>query len=117
MKKKDNRLTNPNLAALLDLMQANPHLPVVPMVHSEVVEDNGYAYWMGSWGTARIDEFITTDDGVFFKGDDDPDGDFLFSMIDSEKIAQMTIPELEAAYDALPWKKAIIVYIGTPEEE
>ena len=36
-------------------------------------------------------------------------------MIDSEKMEAMTIRELEAAYNGLPWKKAIIVYIDLPE--
>lgn len=104
-----------NLSNLLALMQSHPNLTVVPMVHKEVVENTGHNYWMGSWGAASIDEFIITDEGVVFKGDDDPDGELLWSMIDSEKMEAMTIRELEAAYNGLPWKKAIIVYIDLPE--
>lgn len=104
-----------NLSNLLALMQSHPNLTVVPMVHKEVVENTGHNYWMGSWGAASIDEFIITDEGVVFKNDDDPDGELLWSMIDSEKMEAMTIRELEAAYNGLPWKKAIIVYIDLPE--
>lgn len=104
-----------NLSNLLALMQAHPNLTVVPMVHKEVVENTGHNYWMGSWGAASIDEFIITDEGVVFKDDDDPDGELLWSMIDSEKMEAMTIRELEAAYNGLPWEKAIIVYIDLPE--
>ena len=35
------------------LMQENPELPVVAMVYSEVVQDDGYSRWMGAWGSCR----------------------------------------------------------------
>lgn len=104
-----------NLSNLLALMQSHPNLTVVPMVRKEVVENTGHNYWMGSWGAASIDEFIITDEGVVFKDDDGPDGELLWSIIDSEKMEAMTIREMEATYNGLPWKKAIIVYIDLPE--
>ena len=109
-------LTNPKLAALLDLMQAHPDLPVVPMVGTDVVADDSFGYWKGSWGTASINEYLTTENGIHFKGDDDPDG-LVDLMIEPDEIDKMTVKELEAAYCALPWKKAIVVYIETPEED
>lgn len=104
-----------NLSYLLSLMQAHPDLPVVPMVGTDVVADDSWGYWKGSWGTASINEYLTTENGIHFKGDDDPDG-LVDLMIDPAKVEKMTVKELEAAYYALPWKKAIIVYIETPEE-
>ena len=35
---------------LLELVKQNPDLPILPMVDSEIVGDDGYCRWMGSWG-------------------------------------------------------------------
>lgn len=117
MPKKKTALTNPHLAQLLELMNENPHLPVVPMVQSEIVCDDCFAYWMGSWGDARVDLYLLTDHRILFKGDDDPYEELRrIRFMDPDKLDCMTDEEIDAAYDALPWKKAIIVYIETPEE-
>ena len=39
-----------NREELFRLMKEHPDLPVVPMVDSEIVADDCYTYWMGSWG-------------------------------------------------------------------
>lgn len=98
---------------LFKLMQENPELPVVPMVDSEVVCDDDYARWTGSWGSASIDEYFTHDERVFFRSDDDTD-DVLGYVLNAEEYEEMTDEEAEAVYDALPWVKAIIVNIDTP---
>lgn len=57
---------------LFRLMRENPELPVVPMVDWEITgDDNGY--WLGAWGSARIDEYllISNREEVVFKNDDD----------------------------------------------
>ena len=115
MDKKKTALTNLHLAQLLDLMKENPHLPVLPMVRSEIVCDDCYAYWMGSWGNARVDLYLIHDERICFKGDDDA-YDVLCHFMDLDKLDNMTIEAMDKAYDNLPWKKAIIVYIETPEE-
>lgn len=115
MPKKKTALTNPHLAQLLDLMKENPHLPVVPMVDYEVVADDGCCYWMGSWGNARVDLYLTAKERILFKGQDDS-YDVLLHFMDSDKVDNMTMEEMDKACDELPWKKAIVVYIETPEE-
>lgn len=37
---------------LLKLIKENPDLPIVPMVDSEVVQDD-FGYWLGAWGASR----------------------------------------------------------------
>lgn len=98
---------------LFKLMQENPDLPVVPTVDSEVVCDDDCARWTGSWGSASIDEYLAHDGRVFFRSDDDTD-DVLGYVLDGEEYIKMTDEEVEAAYNALPWVKAIIVNIDTP---
>lgn len=104
--------TNLKLAQLLDLMKENPHLPVV---NYEVVSDDCWAYWMGSWGHAGLDQYIVHNGRMYFKDEDDP-FDVLERIGYPRRVDEMTDEEINAAYDALPWKKAIIVYIETPEE-
>ena len=115
MPKKKTALTNLKLAQLLELMKENPHLPVVPMVSYEIVCDDSWARWMGSWGEARVDLYLVSDNRILFKGDDDA-YDVLIHFMDPDKLYNMTMKEMYKAYDELPWKKAIIVYIETPEE-
>ena len=107
-----------NREELFRLMQENPDLPVVPMVDGEVAGvDRGY--WLASWGCSRVDEYLICEyaERTVFKSEDDVFGtleDYLpYKEFES-------LPENESAcrptYDALPWRKAIIVYIETAEE-
>lgn len=41
---------------LFKLMQESPELPVVPMVDSEVVCDDGCGRWKGSWGSSELEK-------------------------------------------------------------
>lgn len=42
------------ISDLLELIKAHPELPIVPMVDSEIVCDDGCARWMGAWGPASV---------------------------------------------------------------
>lgn len=57
---------------LFKLMQENPELPVVPMVDGEIPGDDS-GYWLGAWGSARVDEYLFTHnhEWMVFKSDDD----------------------------------------------
>lgn len=103
---------------LFKLMQENPELPVVAMVYSEVVADDGYSYWLGSWGNADIGEYITGDEKLHLREDDDPEevDNTLGDYMDTETYESIkTDEEALKAYEELPWIKAIIVYIELPE--
>ena len=50
------------LEELFRLIKENPDLPILPMVDSEIVADDGYAQWTGSWGRAHIEEYYITED-------------------------------------------------------
>lgn len=107
-----------NRDELFRLMKENPDLPVVPVVDGEICGDDR-GYWLAGWGESRVDEFLICKraERTAFKSEDDVFGtleDYL-SYDDFDKL-----PDLESEnrpiYDALPWKKAIIVYIETVEE-
>lgn len=116
MSKEAKDAQNRRLNGLLDLMIANPDLPVIPMVDSDVIADDGNMYWMGRWSNALLDEYLTTDNRIYFRGDDDPDR-ILPKFMDFNDYMKLTDEEADSAYNALPWKKAIIVYIGIPKED
>lgn len=102
-----------NLLALLKLMQENPELPVVPMVDSEIVCDDGYARWLGAWGSSYIGEYLITKEQVRFREDDDmyEIEMTLEEQIGSDAFGGMSDDEAKKAYAALPWVKAIILNI------
>lgn len=111
---KSEALKNPHLAALLDLMQKNPHLPVLPMVDSEVVADDFCGYWLGSWGHARLDKYYSGEERVYFYDEHDME-DVLVEVKGWDWLETSNEEADLEAYQSLPWVKCIVVYIGTPE--
>lgn len=107
-----------NREELFRLMAENPDLPVVAMVDSEIVADDGYSRWMGSWGSCYIGEYIIGEERLHFREEDDfeeieealTDGVVIY-----EDFETMSDEEAKGAYDSLPWIKAIIVDIDLPE--
>ena len=49
------------LTQLLELMQANQELPVIPCVDGDVVSGDEYYCWLGSWGESAVQELFTRD--------------------------------------------------------
>ena len=116
--------SNAKCGELLRLIAENPSLPVVPMVYSEVVQDDGYAWWLGSFGEVSVDEYVIFksskyDDGKYYTKDDEDEIEEIIAEWVSEENPQMSESEIFAEAhrqaEALPWKKAILVYIGLPE--
>lgn len=115
-----------NLKELFGLMKKRPDLPIVAMVDSEVVADDGCCYWMGSWGNCLIDKYIVHEDyGVIFYEEGKPDTVDIFEKyfdyaecgIDEELPDEKALPLMRAKVDSLDWKEAIIVYIQVPDAE
>lgn len=109
---------NENTKELLRLIEQNPDLPVVPMVDEEIVSGD-YGFYLGAFGSASVDEYIISPrDDVLFKSDDDVFDTLERCLTDEEFEA---LPEAEsecrAYYDALPWRKAIIVYVVPARDE
>lgn len=106
-----------NREELFNLMRENPELPVVPMVDGEIAGDDS-GYWLGAWGCARVDEYLLTQNSewMVFKSDDDV-FDVLERHLTDEEFEKLpeTEEECRPYYDALPWTKAIIVYINLPD--
>lgn len=98
------------LTQLIELMQANPELPVVPCVDGDVVSGDEYYCWLGSWGESAVQEFVIGRERTYYREDDISEmNDVLCEHYDPELVDNMTEEETRAAYNALPWKKAIFV--------
>ena len=54
---------------LMQLIQENPNLPIVPMVDYEVCCGEDHSYWMGGWGEAEVDKYYIDDERIWFYSD------------------------------------------------
>lgn len=114
MNKPKLTVTNPKLAQLLDLMKENPHLPVIPMVDSDVVADDSYGNWMGSWYNSSLDKYYKGEERVYFYDECDME-DLLVEVKGWDWYDVASEEECLEVYRSLPWVKCIVVYITTPE--
>lgn len=109
-----------NIKQLLKLIEDNPNLQIVPMVDSEVVADDCYCYWKGTWGHASIEEIYIGKERVHIKSLDDEE-DVLNDMDNCQygydyygrDIYELSDEEWNNLYESLPWEKVIVVYIST----
>lgn len=102
-----------NIADLLELIKAHPELPIVPMVDSEIVCDEGYARWQGSWGAASVTKYLVSEEHIFFFDDEDVEA-VLIEVKGYDEFLSMTDKEAQEAYNALPWVECIAVDINLP---
>ena len=104
---------------IIKLIEENPDLPIIPVVDSEVVADDGFTYWRGKWGWSKVTEFYEGREHWHTKDDDQED--VLIDMVgcnysetkDGRDIYDLSDKEWDSLYESLPWEKAIIVYITT----
>lgn len=112
-------MADENRAELIRLIQEHPELPVIPMVGSDIVTDDNYAYWMGSWGRCEVTAYYVGERYVHFKDDDDEDvladmvGCKHYETPDGRDITDLSEKEWNALYASIPWVPCIAVYIET----
>jgi hypothetical protein len=104
---------------LIQLIEANPDLPIIPMVDQEVVGEDVPTYWMGKWGKCEVTEYYLGREYVHFRSDDEEDvlNDMVGCRYGYDKhgrdIYGLTDDEWNALYRSIPWVKCIAVYITT----
>lgn len=113
-KKNTTPVTNPKLAHMLDLIRQNPSLPIVPMVDHEIVADDTWGYWMGSWGHASVASYYHGEERVYFYDENDME-DLLVEVKGWDWLDTSSEEEKLKVYRELPWIKCIVVYIDLPE--
>lgn len=118
---------NDNIKTLLELINENPELPVICMVDSDVVADD-YGRWMAQIGWSRIGEYALYneryyDDREAFTEDYYDHNDEILDerfgynphIKDNNEAEARLDKYLEEVADRA-FKKAIIVYIDTPDD-
>lgn len=103
-----------NLRELFTLIKDNPDLPIVAWVDSEIVGEDGYRRWIGSWGCSYIIEYIMVEmyndyPEMVEKGDTEKYEEFLYDTTD------MSEQEIQDYINNAPWIKAIAVDINLPD--
>lgn len=106
---------------LMDLIAKNPTLPIVPMIDSEIVSDDGHNWWLGHWGKAEIDHMCVIGERIYFLS---LDGEDLVDNYIDERYSDMRYATGEHGLQpgdldkigedylkSLPWEKAIVVWI------
>ena len=120
MKQIEKQLSN--IETLLKLTKENPELEIVPMVDYEVCGGDDFSRWMGSFGTAKIDEFYVPEfdeERIYFKStDEDRLGDKIFDHLElnnpswsDDKLQE----ETDKMLSEIQWEKVITVNINTPD--
>lgn len=113
-----------NVKEFLELVKENPDLPILPFVDYEVVPSDDYHWWLGSFGSARLGKCVDFaahgSERVFTDHDQDDIEEYIADeLCDDVDCVNMTDEEIEKLAhekaEALPWQKAILVYIGLPE--
>ena len=108
------------IEGLLKLISENPDLEIIPLVHEEIVADDSYTYWLGSWGRSEIAEYYLGREKIHFKDDDEED---ILNDLEGREygcdhngtdIYDLSDEEWDALYASVPWKKAIVVHIESP---
>jgi hypothetical protein len=102
---------------LLKLIEENPDLRIAPMVDSEIVADDGYAWWLGSFGKARVDEIFAMDERLYIRSEDE---DTLIERRCDDMADEPNITDEEAMEKAkvevsnYAWERVITVKINLP---
>lgn len=106
---------------LIELMQKNPSLQVMCKVDSDVVADDGYAWWLGKINVMcapEIDEYSTViENRVIFKSEDDYSDWFekLFDVDDFKDIPDSEWEEFakKKVDEIAKWEEAIFISVTT----
>lgn len=102
---------------LRELIVANPDLPVVFMVNSDVVVDDFYANWLASISNVKVGEYCCYKTR-YYDDKNDLEEEYYVDHEDELKYLKdneidMIIKERTSSW----WKKAIIVYVDVPSDE
>lgn len=84
-------------------MSENPELPVFAKVDGEIVYDDGFAWWLGSIGTAEIDEYVIYNERFY-----DDKGSFCDDYYECNDDEICNIFEFEDAYTISPENEKMV---------
>lgn len=99
---------------LLELIKENPDLRIMPMVDTEVVASDDWAWWMASWGSASIEEVYSPDDRCYIRSKDEDE--LVEQLVWNEEFInglseEQAIKKAENEVKKYAWEKVIAVQI------
>lgn len=102
---------------LRELIIANPDLPVIFMVNSDVIVDDSYANWLASMNYVKVGEYCCYRTR-YYDDRNDLEEEYYVDHEDELKYLKdneidMIIKERTSSW----WRKAIIVYVDVPSDE
>ncbi len=105
---------------IIEVLSKNPDLPIIANVYSEVVADDGYAYWYGDVKGVWYIDTLWAGNHKIWSLDDALDAmmEFLeweFPEKEPEKLTIKNVKEIELFIRKLPWKKVIVLSVTTPD--
>lgn len=112
MQKQQNHVNQ-----LVALSKEYPTLRIVPMVQSEIIANNDFAWWVGGFGNACIEEMYDDGERCYIRSNDEDD---LIEdvMIESDDYLFGNNEELYAKakeiIDNYKWEKVIAVKVNLP---
>lgn len=109
-----------NFKHLLELVNSNPDLPIMPMVDSEIVADDCHGWWVGGWGNASIEDVWNNDERIYIRSEveDTLIDEVSDNICDEPDYANLTDEEFRnkarSIVDSYNWKTVIAVRINLP---
>ena len=98
----------------LEIVKENPTLPIIAMVDSEIVADEGYAWWLGSFGESFVGHYYNNDSRVYVREHEDENDIFEDCFCTEDFDENITDEEISKVVDNLKWIRAILVRIELP---
>lgn len=113
--KKEICTQKENVMKLLELIQENPELRIIPVVETECVPSDDWSCWLAQFGKAYIDEIYVMDERVYIRScDEDTLIDGVITSTDWEGLfTDSEITEMAKTIVAsYKWEKVILVEIN-----
>ena len=98
---------------LLKVCAENPDLEIMAMVNYEVVNGDEYSSWLGSFSDATVHEYTEYEMYDVFRIVYREDSDEIIEHLQCMN-EELSYLDAEEIVENLGWKKAIFVYIDTP---
>lgn len=102
---------------LRELIVANPDLPVIFMVDSDVVADDSYANWLASIHYVKVGEYCCYKTRYYDDKNDFKDEYYVDHEDDLEHLENDEIDRIIKERTSSWWKRAIIVYVDAPSDD
>lgn len=115
---------NDGIKKLVELMQQHPNLPVIPMVDSEVMQDEGYAWWSAKFGAspyiskicANYERLVCWDENTEIESTfEELDLDYEECGITDDMTYEETHKIMERELNKFDWLLCIVIPVDIPD--